>query len=137
MRKRIGFRFAFLAMTAVGLLAPSVVGNAEILDESSVGISYALDQYISNLEEKEKETGEPQQVGDGLTCRYPEFEGKCLAYVEESVNVREEPDEDAERVGSLPVNGIALVVDKGETWTKIESGITEGYVRNDFLLLQC
>jgi hypothetical protein len=126
---------AFLTVGAMGLLAPSFVSKAEILDDSTVGITYALDQYVSSLEIKEiKEEDVEQEEDETSTCKYPEFEGKCLAYVEEAVNIREEPDENSERVGSLPVNGIALVVEKGDTWTKIESGITIGYVRNDYLL---
>lgn len=126
---------ALLSIATVGMLSPSVISHAEILDESTVGITYALDQYIASLDVKEiKEADVIQEDEQVATCKYPEFEGKCLAYVEEAVNVREEPDEDSERVGSLPVHGIALVVEKGDTWTKIESGITLGYVRNDFLL---
>ena len=133
MRKRSILGFAILAAGAAGLFSPAFVSNAEILDDSSVGITYALDEYVSNLdikEVKEEDVVEEEEP----TCKYPEFEGKCLAYVEEAVNVRKEPDENSERVGSLPVHGIALVVEKGDTWTKIESGITMGYVRNDYLL---
>lgn len=134
MRKRTMLSFTLIALGTVGLFTPSLVSNAEVLNDSTVGITYALDQYVSNLEIKEEEDAQETSQVQESTCRYPEFEGKCLAYVEEAVNVRQEPDEDSERVGSLPVHGIALVVEKGDTWTKIESGITEGYVRNDFLL---
>ncbi len=124
---------AFIAIGAVGLLVPSFVSNAEILDDSNVGITYALDEYLESLKIKEIKEADVIQEEEP-TCKYPEFEGKCLAYVEEAVNIRKEPNEEAERVGSLPVHGIALVVEKGDTWTLIESGITSGYVRNDFLL---
>lgn len=134
MKKRTILSFTFMAVGAVGILMPSVISNAEILDDSTVGITYALDQYVSNLEIKEIKESEVIPEEEEPTCKYPEFEGKCLAYVEEAVNVRKEPDENSERVGSLPVHGIALVVEKGDTWTKIESGITMGYVRNDYLL---
>ena len=148
MRKRTVLSYTLMAIGTASLFGPATVSNAEILDDSTVGITYALEQYVSSLDIKEEQTEEEQQVKDAegeqkeqpqetektSNAKYPEFEGKCLAYVEEAVNVRQEPDENSERVGSLPVNGIALVVEKGENWTKIESGITEGYVRNDFLL---
>lgn len=134
---------ALLAAATFGMLCPSFVSHAEILDDSTVGITYALDQYVSDLQidevkedtqiTEEKEAEQEEQQAEP-TCKYPEFEGKCLAYVEEAVNVRKEPNEDSERVGSLPVHGVAIVVEKGDTWTKIESGITLGYVRNDYLL---
>lgn len=124
-----------LAMGMVGIMVPSFVSNGAILDDSNVGVTYALDNYVSNLDiEEVKEEDVQAQSDDSNTCRYPEFEGKCLAYVDEAVNVRTEPNEDSERAGSLPVHGIANVVEKGDEWTKIESGITVGYVRNDFLL---
>lgn len=124
---------AFMAVGTVCLMAPSFVSRAQILDDSDVGLTYALDQYVNNIKIKERKESE-KAPAEGNTCRYPEFEGKCLAYVDEAVNVRTEPSEDSERAGSLPVHGIALVVEKGDEWTKIESGITVGYVRNDYLL---
>ncbi|MBD8972435.1 MAG: peptidoglycan endopeptidase [Clostridiales bacterium] len=125
---------AFLAVGTIGMLTPAFVSQAEVLDDSNVGITYALDQYVASLNVKEIKEEDVTTEEEAPTCQYPEFEGKCLAYVEEAVNVRAEPDENSERVGSLPVHGIALVVEKGDTWTKIESGITMGYVRNDYLL---
>ena len=135
MKKKTVLECMLFTMGVVGMVAPAFVSNAEILDDSTVGITYAVNEYVDSLQIKEiKEEDIVQPEEEEPTCKYPEFEGKCLAYVEEAVNVREEPDENSERVGSLPVHGIALVVEKGETWTKIESGITLGYVRNDFLL---
>ena len=134
MKKNIILGAALLAVGTAVLLVPPVQSNADVLDESTVSITYALDQYVKSLNIKEIKEEDVATGEDAPTCRYPEFEGKCLAYVDEAVNVRAEPDEESERVGSLPVHGIALVIEKGETWTKIESGITLGYVRNDFLL---
>ena len=132
MKSKVLLRTAVVLAGTVGMLVPSFVSNAEILEDSNVGITYALDEYLESLEVRELKEAEKKE--EAPTCQYPEFEGKCLAYVEEAVNVRKEPNEEAERVGSLPVHGIALVVEKGDTWTLIESGITLGYVRNDFLL---
>ena len=134
MKKSSVISMAFLAVGTIGMLTPAFVSQAEVLDDSNVGITYALDQYVASLNVKEIKEEDVTTEEEAPTCQYPEFEGKCLAYVEEAVNVRAEPDENSERVGSLPVHGIALVVEKGDTWTKIESGITMGYVRNDYLL---
>ncbi len=133
MKNRMLIRTTLVLFGVFGMVIPSFESRAEILEDSSVGITYALDEYLANIQMKELKEAElaPDKESN---CQYPEFEGKCLAYVEEAVNVRKEPDEEAERVGSLPVHGIALVVEKGDTWTLIESGITLGYVRNDYLL---
>ena len=134
MKKSSVIGMAFLAVGTIGMFTPAFVSHAEVLDDSDVGITYALDQYVASLDVKEIKEEDVTTEEDTPTCKYPEFEGKCLAYVEEAVNVRAEPDENSERVGSLPVHGIALVAEKGDTWTKIESGSTGGYVRNDYLL---
>lgn len=135
MKRGTWIGFAVLMIGVMGAGAPMIESRAEVLNESKVSITYALDQYVESLNIKEIKEEDVVVEGENTsTCRYPEFEGKCLAYVDEAVNVRAEPDEEAERVGSLPVHGIALVVEKGDNWTKIESGITMGYVRNDFLL---
>lgn len=134
MKKNVIFGLALAAVGTVGMMIPGFDSQAEILDDSTVGITYALDAYVDSLQIKEIKEEDVASEEEAPTCKYPEFEGKCLAYVEEAVNVRKEPDEESERVGSLPVHGIALVVEKGDTWTKIESGITLGYVRNDYLL---
>ena len=134
MKKSSVIGMAFLAVGTIGMFTPAFVSHAEVLDDSDVGITYALDQYVASLDVKEIKEEDVTTDEDAPTCKYPEFVGKCLAYVEEAVNVRAEPDENSERVGSLPVHGIALVAEKGDTWTKNESGITVGYVRNDYLL---
>lgn len=143
MKRNTILSYVFVTVGAFSMLGSSFVSKAEILDDSTVGITYALDRYVANTEAQETKKKDEKKEGDvektedkteEPTCKYPEFEGKCLAKVEEAVNVRKEPDENSERVGSLPVHGIALVIEKGDTWTKIESGITLGYVRNDYLL---
>ncbi len=133
MKNRMLVKTLVVMVGVIGMLTPSVVSKAEILDDSSIGITYAIDEYLTSIQLKELKESEVMEEEEA-TCKYPEFEGKCLAYVEEAVNVRKEADENSERVGTLPVHGIALVVEKGEEWTLIESGITLGYVRNDFLL---
>ena len=134
MKKSSVIGMAFLAVGTIGMFTPAFVSHAEVVDDSDVGITYALDQYVASLDVKEIKEEDVTTEEDAPTCKYPEFEGKCLAYVEEAVNVRAEPDENYERFRSLPVHCIALVAEKGDTWTKIESGITVGYVRNDYLL---
>ena len=127
MKNRMLVRTTLVLFGVFGMMMPAFESQAEILEDSTVGITYALDEYLASIQMKELKEAEVAS-DKASNCKYPEFEGKCLAYVEEAVNVRKEPDEEAERVGSLPVHGIALVVEKGDTWTLIESGITLGYV---------
>ncbi|MBR1865572.1 MAG: SH3 domain-containing protein, partial [Lachnospiraceae bacterium] len=63
-----------------------------------------------------------------------EFDGKCIANVEGSLNIRKEPDTDSEFVGSMNAGAIAIVKDTDGEWTKIKSGDVEGYVLTDYIL---
>ena len=42
------------------MLIPSVASNAEILDDSNVGITYALDEYLESLDYTSYNTGTAQ-----------------------------------------------------------------------------
>ena len=57
---------------------------------------------------------------------------KLLPDVEEYLNIRTEPSDEAELAGKLYKGDLAKVVEKGDTWIKISSGDVEGYVKNEF-----
>lgn len=57
-----------------------------------------------------------------------------MANVNDAVNVREEPSEDASAVGKLFKDCGGEILDSTDGWTKIKSGNLEGWVKNDFLL---
>lgn len=57
-----------------------------------------------------------------------------MANVQNSVNVRQEPNTDCEVVGMLYRGCGGEILEKGDEWTKIKSGELEGWIRNDFLL---
>lgn len=63
-----------------------------------------------------------------------EFDNRCIANVDETLNVRKEPDADSEFVGSMTKGSIATVEGKEGDWTKIKSGDVEGYVLTEFIL---
>ena len=53
--------------------------------------------------------------------------------VETGVVIRTEADPDSKAAGYLYRGAAARIVDKGEEWTKVESGRVTGYVRNEYL----
>ena len=63
-----------------------------------------------------------------------EFDDRCIANVDESLNIRKEPSPDAEFVGMMQKGSIARVIDDEGDWTKIKSGDVEGYVLSEFIL---
>ena len=119
----------------------------ETYDETNIGITSALDRYIAEQQAAAQssedaaatttpaETDTVAQPQDTVsTAKYPQFEGKVLANVNEYVNVRREPDENAEKAGKLPKGAIATVLEQTGDWTKIESGQTIGYIKTEYLL---
>lgn len=63
-----------------------------------------------------------------------EFDSKCIANVEETLNIRKEPSTEAEFVGSMNPGAIAIVEGTEGDWTKIKSGDVEGYVLTEYIL---
>ena len=63
-----------------------------------------------------------------------EFEGKCIANVDETLNIRKEPSAEAEFVGSMNRGAIAKVESTEGEWAKIKSGDVEGYVLSQYVL---
>lgn len=56
-----------------------------------------------------------------------------FAKVSDSVNVREEPNEEAQKVGKLYKNCSGTMLEQSDGWTKITSGNLIGWVSNDYL----
>lgn len=63
-----------------------------------------------------------------------EFENKCIANVEETLNIRSNPSAEAEFVGQMNNGAIAIVQGTEGEWTKIKSGDVEGYVLTEYVL---
>ena len=63
-----------------------------------------------------------------------EFENKCIANVDETLNIRKEPSTEADFVGSMNPGAIAIVKGTEGEWTKIKSGDVEGYVLSEYIL---
>ncbi|MBE5942520.1 MAG: hypothetical protein E7264_08290 [Lachnospiraceae bacterium] len=83
-----------------------------------------ITDVVSNVVPKEKETEEPKS----------EFDNKCIAKVDETLNVRSNPSADAEFVGQMNNGAIAIVQGVEGDWTKIKSGDVVGYVLTEYVL---
>ena len=129
---------AFAKVMVAGVALLTVCGSKSIIhanstykDTSIAGIDVAIDNYVADqaveVEEASTEAPKPE-------VKYPQFENKVMAKVNDALNVRAEADENSERVGKLPKGAAAVVLEKGSDWTKIESGNCIGYVKNDFLV---
>ena len=63
-----------------------------------------------------------------------EWVQKAAANVTDYANIRQEGSKESERVGVLPKEAAAQVIEQQGDWTKITSGSVEGYVKSDLLV---
>ena len=98
--------------------AVSSVGVGSILDES-----VDTQQYLAAAENAKQERK-----------KIYGYENLGVANVNDYLNVREAPGEDAELVGKMPRHAGADVLGEEDGWLKIRSGKVTGYVRADYML---
>ena len=151
-------RNTFIIIAGVGMvLTMNSTSMAEetYKDTAVAGIDAAIDQYVASMASTEAatENAEAAEVAPEAssevsqeaetpveeaapvsTARYPEFENKLMANVSDYMNIRSEADANSEAVGKLPHGAIASVIERGEEWTKIESGSVTGYVKNEYVV---
>ncbi len=93
-----------------------------IAEKVQTELDNTVTEVVSSVTPKEEE--EPKS----------EFDNKCIANVEETLNVRSNPSTDAEFVGQMNNGAIAIVQGTEGEWTKIKSGDVEGYVLTEYVL---
>lgn len=81
-----------------------------------------------------QETAEPQTEPVTEEETTSAYDGKFMVNVNEYLNVRVNPDENAEVVGKLYAGAGGTVIENGAEWTKIRSGNVEGYASTQYLL---
>jgi len=113
--------------------APTAVEQAEI-SELDVEMKMESSATEETTEEATEATEATEAVPEEPTCQYPEWQNSVVANIEGSLRVRAEASTDAEIVGKLYPYAVATIVERGDAWTKIESGSVSGYVANEFLL---
>lgn len=62
------------------------------------------------------------------------FDRLGIAIVDDWLNVREKPSEDAKKVGKLPQNAGCHIYEIKDGWAKIVSGKVTGYVKSEYLV---
>ncbi|MBO4346690.1 MAG: cell wall hydrolase [Lachnospiraceae bacterium] len=107
---------------------PEVEQESFILDQGAAGIT-EKDIFVEIT--KTVDTTEPEV--EEVPVEEEEDVNFVMANVQNSVNVRAEANTDCEVVGMLYNKCGGTILEKGDGWTKIESGELVGWVRNDFL----
>lgn len=91
----------------------------------------AEEVIYATAEELNIEIGAPEVVEEVV-----EISNVVMANVYQSLNVREEPTTDSARVGLLYKDCGGTILERGEGWTKLQSGNIIGWCSNEFLLFE-
>lgn len=103
-------------------------------EEVTIVAETASTENITTEAVKADEYSETSEQAAEVQAKKSEFDGKCIANVEETLNIRKDPSTEAEFVGSMNPGAIAVVEGTEGDWTKIKSGDVEGYVLTDYIL---
>ncbi len=111
----------------------NIVGNAAVaigLDRSlmTAGVADILDANISM--EKEELIA---YAKNGVKAEKKEESTLVMAKVNEFVNMRQEADQDAEKIGVLYKDCGGEIVEQKAEWTKVKSGDVTGWIKNEYL----
>jgi Cell wall hydrolyses involved in spore germination len=111
----------------------NIVGNAAVaigLDRSlmTAGVADILDANISM--EKEELIA---YAKNSVKAEKKEESTLVMAKVNEFVNMRQEADQDAEKIGVLYKDCGGEIVEQKAEWTKVKSGDVTGWIKNEYL----
>ena len=111
----------FVGVMCLGMFGTSVQAE-EVLgtDELSAGVGVYL-EVVGSAD---------VSLEDGTQTEYALF----MANVNDSMNVREEANEDSQAVGKLFKNCGGQILEQSNGWTKIKSGNLEGWAKDEYLL---
>ncbi len=117
------------------------VENPEEIEDAQTEVP-AEDVQMQNVEEQVADVQTVEDTVEVAETEEPEAQKLNLepvvqvvmANVDNSVNVREEPNEEAAVAGKLFKNCSGTILEMGDGWTKIESGKLVGWVSNDYLI---
>jgi len=104
--------------TGIDSLAELNVGAAEVLDSFDILVTESTEEDLDDKSE------EPEKQKSGLV----------MADVQNSLNVRKEPNKDSEKLGLMYADCGGEILESVEGWTKIKSGNLVGWASNDYLL---
>ena len=113
------------------------VGIASVLgmsgSESSADAEHAkATGYAKKIQEEASD--ESSEEESSATTDSSEESDLVMANVNQVMNVRSSPDEDAEKVGVLYKDCGGRILDRKDGWTKLQSGDLVGWAKDDYLL---
>lgn len=99
-------------------------GSKEELKEGSDG-SNTVEASGADAEDSDAKKGKAKSS----------YENMAVAQVNDYVNIRNKPNENAKLLGKLYSNSVATVIKKKGDWYKVQSGSVTGYVKGDYIVV--
>lgn len=122
--------FSLLLQTDMSVQA----GNSDNLEDLRGGVAALLNPDVTNSVEVVSAAAREWN----LNLQAQEKEGRTstlvMANVQNALNVRSEPSEDAEKVGKLYKDCGGTILDRRDGWTKLQSGNIIGWASDEYLL---
>lgn len=140
---KVNSKIRILSATLVMMLLFTGCGNttgtpgteSDLTDNDQVTVEKEdTNMVTSPSESTEEEDVTIEVVPTPEELELQEWQNYMMPDVDVALNVRVEPNTEAELAGKLRRGDRATVIEIGEEWTKIKSGDVEGYVSNEFCL---
>ncbi len=127
---------ALVGITAIGLIRSNAVMAATrySLSELNVGAAKVLDSLDRGVDTESVSSGDDKTADADSDDPDSEQSDFVMANVQQSLNVREEPNEESSKVGLLYADCGGTILDTDGDWTKIQSGNLIGWCNNKYLL---
>lgn len=113
------------------LASKMLQSQAAVSDTDENGEEKASNKQESKKVNKEKALENKETSNKDKT----DYSKMAVAQVNDYVNIRKKPDENAKLLGKLYSNSVAEVIRKKGDWYKIRSGSVTGYVKGDFIVV--
>ncbi len=130
--------------------ASAMAGSEVNASSTSAGVSLAVAGYLEkNITTGTEDTKKASSVEAGKSNAKKEvkeekkstvkdtvqYDKMAVAQVQDYVNIRKKPDENAQLLGKLYSKSVATVIRKKGDWYKIKSGSVTGYVKSDYVVV--
>jgi spore germination cell wall hydrolase CwlJ-like protein len=124
--------FSVLILALPGCGAGGLSSGGSAAEEGTDG--YREFSAGSGETQENRGTGRTLSISEASTMspEQEEWQEYLMPHAEQYVNVREKPSEDSAVVGKLYMGSRAHIEEKGDTWTRVESGKVIGYVMNKY-----
>ena len=104
--------------------------DAEMMEDNS--ISVVMDSIQDSSAKKAAQNN--TMVAKAEKKEKSEFDGKFIAQIDDTLNIRKEASTDSEIVGKLFDGNVGDVLETDGDWVKITSGDVTGYVNSSYIL---